>query len=163
MVDLSRRRFVAGGTAALATGVAGCAGGGTGDPSAAQQRVIDYLNADPPAENFDGSFAYLTGMEGGPEEADAVVDVGAEGNGGNLAFDAPAIKITAGTVVRWEWTGEGGAHNVVSHPDSDFDFDSGDPQTSGTYKRTFDTPGVGLYFCDPHQDQGMKGGFVVAE
>lgn len=161
MVEVNRRQFLVGWTATVATPLAGCASDGRRTPSGAQQRVIDYLNSDPTADNFDGSFAYLTGMEAGPEEADVVVDVGARGNGGNFAFDAPAIKITAGTVMSWRWTGNGRKHNVVSHSKSDFDFDSGAPKATGQFERTFDTPGVGLHYCEPHRSRGMKGGFVV--
>lgn len=90
--------------------------------------------------------------------ATTTVMVGAEGNGGNFAFGPTAILVDAGTTITWEWTGEGGAHNVVS---TDGSFRSGDPVASGTFEYTFDDPGVYTYYCDPHRGLGMKGAVVV--
>lgn len=171
MRDLSRRRFVAGSTVVAVAALAGCGGNGGGDDggmeetptptegtSDAEQRVTDYLNADPPADNFGGTIADKTGMD------EVAVKVGAAGNGGNFAFAPPAMKISVNTTVSWQWTGEGGEHNVVSHNDSDFDFKSGDPKASGDpFEQSFDNTGVGLYLCEPHESLGMKGGFVVVE
>jgi halocyanin-like protein len=42
------------------------------------------------------------------------VAVGAAGNGGVFAYDPPAIRIDQGATVTWEWTGEGGSHDVVA-------------------------------------------------
>jgi halocyanin-like protein len=96
-----------------------------------------------------------TGMD------EVTVAVGAEGNGGNFAFEYPAIAVSPGTAVSWEWTGMGGQHNVLSEDSSDFDFDSGDTKTSGDYEHSFDEAGVGLYVCTPHASLGMKGAVVV--
>jgi len=41
------------------------------------------------------------------------IEVGAEGNGGALAFGPAAVQVDPGTTVVREWTGEGGQHNVV--------------------------------------------------
>ncbi|PSP81778.1 halocyanin [Halobacteriales archaeon QS_4_69_225] len=93
---------------------------------------------------------------------DAVtVEVGA---GGGLAFDPPAIWISPGTTVTWEWTGEGGAHNVVAN-DGPAGLDSGDPVESGSYEYEFtdDDAGITTYYCSPHQSQGMKGGIAVGD
>jgi halocyanin-like protein len=95
-------------------------------------------------------------------DQDAVtVDVGA---GDGLAFDPPAIWISPGTTVTWEWTGEGGDHNVVAN-DGPAGLDSGDPMGSGTYEFEFtdEDAGITTYFCSPHEGQGMKGGVAVGD
>lgn len=184
MTKRTRREFVVGSTVLALSALAGCTGNGgggteptgtttstetaTGTATGTQtetptpgeagpdQRVTAYLNASPDAGNFDGTIADETGSD------TVVVKVGAQGNGGNFAFSPPAVKISSGTTISWEWTGEGGDHNVVSNADSDFEFRSGSAKSSGTFEKTFDNPGVGLYFCSPHQNLGMKGGFIVA-
>lgn len=166
MVDPSRRLFLTGSLTTMATGLAGCTGNygrSEGTPSDAGRRLIDYLNAEPEAGTFEGRISDKTGFNAGPDERDVVVAVGSSTDGENLSFDPPAMKVTAGTSVSWEWTGEGGFHNVVSTDRSDFDFDSGEPTASGSFERRFDDTGVGLYRCEPHADNGMKGGFVVAK
>ncbi|WP_255195963.1 halocyanin domain-containing protein [Halorarius litoreus] len=185
--EFSRRRFLAAtGSTALLAGLAGCSGGGGGDGgdggggdggdggdseptesptessggdyTEAEQRVVDYLEADPADGTFDGEFVDATGQD------EISVTVGSQGNGGAFAYDPVAFKISAGTTVSWEWSGEGGGHNVASDEPSDFDFTSGDPkQTGDPYTQSFDNTGVGLYFCEPHRSLGMKGGFVVVE
>jgi plastocyanin len=52
-------------------------------------------------------------------EDQPVVSVGTEGNGGQFAYDPPAIEVSTGTTVVWDWTGEGGYHDVA-HVSSDF-------------------------------------------
>jgi len=153
--------------AALAAGLAGCSGGdgdggddsngsdgGSGDievPAEAESRVEDYLTSDPMADNYDG----ITAMGGGS----ATVEVGAEGNGGNFAFAPAAVAVESGTTVEWDWVA--GNHNVVAAEASDFDLDSGGAQTDDSYEFTFDSAGVGTYYCTPHQSVGMKGAVVV--
>lgn len=174
--DISRRRFVTtAGTTGLAVGIAGCsdgngggsgggggyggdanAGGGSDDYSAAEQRVVDYLNEDPTEGTFDGSFVDETGAD------EVVVTVGADGNGADYAYAPPALRVSTGTTVSFEWAGGGSQHNVVSEDSSDFSFDSGDTKQSGDpFVRTFDETGVALYYCTPHRALGMKGGIVV--
>lgn len=83
-------------------------------------------------------------------------------------FGPPAIVVTAGTAVRWAWTGQGGAHTVDAQPDrqlgeSDYEFSSGGAVASDStvFERTLDRPGVALYHCVPHLSVGMKGGVAV--
>lgn len=161
-VGRDRRRFLrAAGALATAGVVAGCSGDTSGEEVSAdalseedRQRIDAWLQD---AGNYDGSFAE---PERGPPY-EALVDVGAQGNGGHLAFDPPAWVIPTGETVVWQWTGRGGSHNVVSAGDSDVQFRSGDPKTSGKYERTFDTAGVALYYCKPHRSAGMKGAIAV--
>ncbi len=79
-----------------------------------------------------------------------------------LRFWPEAIRIDPGTTVVWEWTGEGGAHNVVAEDGS---FRSGDPvaEAGTTFEYTFDSEGVTSYVCRPHKAIGMTGVVVVGD
>lgn len=151
---MERRELLAGMGVALAT--AGCAqsgGDGGGAPDGVPPTIHDYLSE---VGNYDGELADRTG------ESEVTVSVGAEGNGGNLAFAPVAFRIDAGTTVTWEWTGQGGLHNVVSVGDSDFEFDSGQTVIEREpFSVTFEETGVGVYHCEPHSVSGMRGGFEV--
>lgn len=68
----------------------------------------------------------------------------------------------------WEWTRNGGAHNVEADPEeqlgeSDDEFETGDPVEGDDieYSCTFDDSRVALYHCEPHPSLGMKGSIVV--
>ncbi|WP_340099887.1 halocyanin domain-containing protein [Salinibaculum salinum] len=102
------------------------------------------------ANNFDGTVVDMTGQD------EVTVNVGA-GNSG-LAFGPAAVHVDNGATVVWEWTGEGGAHNVVAEDET---FNSGSPTSSGTYKYTFEEDGVYNYVCVPHEASGMLGALVV--
>ncbi|NHN40461.1 halocyanin domain-containing protein [Halorubellus sp. JP-L1] len=92
---------------------------------------------------------------------EVAVSVGAEGNGGALAFDPPAVHVDPGTTVVWKWTGDGGTHDVA---DADGDFASEAAADAGhTYAVTFDGAGISKYRCTPHEGAGMKGAVVVGE
>ena len=159
----SRRRFItAATTVGASVALAGCSDGDDGEQSpsgnysAAEQRVVEYLTTDNETRNFDGSFVDETGAD------EVTIAVGASGNGGNYAYAPPAVTVSTGTTVSWEWTGEGGSHNVASADDSDFEFASGNPQEQREpFTRTFDGSGVAFYYCSPHRTLGMKGGIVV--
>lgn len=87
------------------------------------------------------------------------VDVGAPGNGGAFAFDPPAVRVSRGTTVTWEWTGDGGSHDVVA---VDGSFESPLHSAAGaTFTHTFDDAGTYRYYCTPHRPLGMKGAVVV--
>lgn len=175
MTERSRRWVLAASTVAVTGGLAGCTGDGDGDGTDGtesptetdgdgeftedERRVVDFLTSEPATDNFADSF------DDALDEGSVTVSVGAEGNGGNFAFDPPAVTVSTGTTVTWEWTGMGGGHNVSSTSDSDVEFRSGDAVDSAdeTYEETFDEAGVALYVCEPHQSVGMKGGIVVEE
>lgn len=153
------------GAVVLAGGLAGCGGssnggdggdgGATATPTPSTEPASDAVsNHLSDTSNFEGSVLVLTDRDS------VTVDVGAQGNGGNLAFDPPAIKVSTGTTVTWQWTGEGGTHNVV---DNDGAFDSGTPvaEQGHTFEHTFDSSGTYLYHCEPHKTLGMKGAVVV--
>jgi halocyanin-like protein len=162
---MKRRDFmrVAGGSTAAGTtvGAAGAAtaaegegGEGGGDGGKTVPVFGSYL---------DGANGYSEDGIVDAREQDAVtVDVGAGSNG--IAFDPPAVWISPGTTVTWEWTGEGGGHNVVAN-EGPAALDSGSPQESGSYEYEFtdEDAGITTYFCSPHEGQGMKGGVAVGD
>lgn len=89
------------------------------------------------------------------------VEVGATGNGGGFAFGPAAVRVDPGTTVVWEWTGEGGLHNVVAEDgafESELLGDAGD-----TFEHAFDAEGVAYYVCTPHRAMGMRGAVVVGD
>jgi len=139
--------------------VGGSGGGSSGDGGASEQQSAsdgpDYGDWFSDVENFDGTTADMTGQD------TVEITVGAEGNGGGFAFDPPAVRVTPGTEVVWQWTGEGGAHNVVSEGDGPLDSGSAVPESGTTYSHTFENEGTFKYACTPHKAMGMKGAVVV--
>ncbi len=155
---MKRRDFVrtaGGATAALAASSAatGSVAGQAGEP------------------DFEG---YLSGVDGGFQDLrgqdEVRVEVGADGNGGALAFGPAGIWIDEGTTVVWEWTGEGGGHNVVTDEEnSDFenvhDLDSGSPvdEAGHEFEYTFEEGGRTGYVCVPHRGVNMFGAVAVGD
>nr|WP_256385567.1 halocyanin domain-containing protein [Halorientalis sp. IM1011] len=101
----------------------------------------------------DGKPADRTGQD------EVTIRVGAGDKG--YAFDPALVVVDVGTTVRWEWTGEGGAHNVVARNDT---FDSGSPEAGdgASFEYTFTESGSHMYGCIPHEGLGMKGAISVA-
>ncbi|MFB6220467.1 MAG: halocyanin domain-containing protein [Halolamina sp.] len=140
------RRDVLRGAASIAV-----AGTAVSPPAAAQE--------DQP---FGGWLENTSNFDGVVDErgSDSVsIAVGADGNNGSYAFDPPAVQVDAGTEVVWEWTGEGGSHNVVAE-DGSFESDLTD-EAGFTFSRTVESAGVHKYACTPHKPMGMKGVIVV--
>jgi len=126
-------------------------GGDGGSGGEVPSEVDDYLSD---ANLYDGSIADMTG------ESNPTVEVGAGEQG--YAFDPPAIRVSTGTTVTWEWTGTGGGHNVV-HDGGEFTSGESDyvSEAGYTYEYTFENTGNYLYYCTPHQGLGMLGAVVV--
>ena len=142
---MSRRGLFRAGAAgaAAATGLAA----GSGTVAAQYGGWLDDV------DNYDGTHDY-TGQD------EVTVSVGAVDG---LKFGPAAILIDPGTTVVWEWTGEGGAHNVVADDET---FDSGDPvaEAGTTFEYTFEDASDGdtfNYLCVPHEAVGMKGAVAV--
>ncbi|WP_225334000.1 halocyanin domain-containing protein [Halomicrobium urmianum] len=154
--DVSRRAFMrtaAGATAAAgASGVAAgqdnesSGGGGGGTPD-----FGGFLDG---VGNFDGSVEDATGSDS------ATVEVGVQANGGAYGFGPVAIHVDNGATVQWEWTGEGGGHNVVSDGDGPLGSDTYS-EAGVNYEHTFEEDGIYPYICEPHVGMGMKGAIVV--
>ncbi|WP_440991048.1 halocyanin domain-containing protein [Haloarchaeobius baliensis] len=109
---------------------------------------------------FDGveNYAGTVDMRGQDE---VTIAVGAAGNGGNHAFEPAAVRVDQGTTVVWEWTGEGGAHDVQ---DSDGVFASEPTDVAGaTYSLAFDGDGISTYACTSGASDAMRGAVVVGE
>ena len=109
---------------------------------------------------------WLDGVDGGYRDArdqdEVTVEVGAQGNGGNLAFSPAGLWIDPGTTVVWEWTGQGGGHNVHAQDGADFESELQNSE-GATYSRTLDAGGIITYQCDPHVTAGMKGAIAVGD
>ncbi|MFC6824567.1 halocyanin domain-containing protein [Halopelagius fulvigenes] len=152
-----RRRFLrAAGGVAVGGFLAGCtsdggdgSGSGGGEPTDGGPETVDEWLSD--TDNYD-SVAEMTG------ESTVTVEVGARGNNGSNAFAPPAVEVSPGTTVVWEWVE--GYHNVVS---TDGAVDSGSPEKGASFEYTFESPGVTRYYCEPHESVGMKGAIVVSE
>jgi halocyanin-like protein len=145
---IGRRTFLrSAGGIAVASLVAGCIGGSSSSESGPSS-VDDWLSK---TRNYNGAITDRTGTNAvtvkvGPKESEYV-------------FAPPAIKISPGTTVTWDWIG-GGRHNVVS---TDGTFKSGSAEVRATFQYTFETAGTSYYYCAPHKSMGMKGAVVVTD
>ena len=106
-------------------------------------------------DNYDGTVVDETGSD------EVVIDVGTEANGGNYGFAPPAVRVSTGTTVVWQWTGEGQQHNVVAQEGGDFESELSSEE-GFTFEHTFEEATTAKYVCQPHESLGMKG-VVVAE
>lgn len=160
--DSRRRRRLLGATAtALAVGLAGCTGGSADeDDGGSETTTTDERDAS--TTDFGGWFANVENFDGVVDETGArevTVTVGTQANGGGYGFGPAAIAVDAGTTVRWEWSGDGGSHNVV---DDAGGFESElVPDEGYTFSHTFESAGTAKYKCVPHEALGMKGAVVV--
>ncbi|MBV0923549.1 halocyanin domain-containing protein [Halomicroarcula limicola] len=166
---MNRREFVrtAGGAAGAAAtlGTAGTAaaqeegGGGNGSSGGGGggNTAPDYGNWFSNVGNFAGPGSTVD--ETGSSEV--TVTVGAQGNGGAFAFAPPAVHVDNGATVKWEWTGNGGGHNVLSEGEGPLDSGSTVSSAGVHYEYTFEEDGIYKYFCSPHRGNGMKGAIVV--
>jgi len=143
--DSLTRRGVLQGTAGIAT-----ASVVSSEPAAGQS--ADYDGWLENTSNYDGT------VDRRGEES-VTVTVGAAGNNGNFAFDSAAVQVDPGTDIIWEWTGDGGSHNVTAK-DGEFESELTD-EAGFTFSRTVKSDGVYKYACTPHKPIGMKGVVVV--
>ncbi|MFB6106182.1 MAG: halocyanin domain-containing protein [Halobacteriaceae archaeon] len=153
--DVSRRRFLrgaAGGAGVFAaTGTAAAAEGGGGGGGGTKPDFGSWI------ADVDGGYKDARGSDS------VTVKVGASGNGGNYAFDPSGLWVDEGTTVTWEWTGQGGGHNV--HAMKNADYSSPTASEAGhTFEHTFDSGGqIVEYECQPHASLGMKGSVAVGD
>ncbi len=100
-----------------------------------------------------------------PEEA-TVVEMGA------TSFMPETVEIDAGESVEWRNTSIA-PHTVttvaeqaenpgrVRLPEGAEPFDSGTIEPGGIFRLRFDVPGEYVYFCEPHEAEGMWGTVIV--
>jgi halocyanin-like protein len=116
-----------------------------------EEEEPDYGDFMDDVPNYEGTYDYR-----GEEEVQVLVGAGDNG----LEFEPAAIMVDPGTTVVWEWTGEGGAHDVVSQEGEELESELVDEE-GHTYEHTFEEPGETLYVCTPHEAQGKKGAVAV--
>ncbi|WP_049912878.1 halocyanin domain-containing protein [Halococcus thailandensis] len=104
------------------------------------------------APGYDGTVVDAT------DRKRVTVSVGAASPNGPYAFAPAAVNISTGTTVVWEWTGEGGSHNVVAESGA---FESDLVAEDGyTFEHAFDSANIYRYVCKPHESLGMKGAII---
>jgi halocyanin-like protein len=151
--DVSRRAFIR--TAGGATAAAGAATATTGTAAAQEEQPVW------PSGVTSGNLGSYQDARG---ESEVTVQVGAGDSG--LAFDPTQLWVDTGTTITFEWTGNGGAHNVVTvEGGGPASLDSGDPvgEEGATYEYevTEEDAGITHYHCVPHTAVGMHGGLAV--
>lgn len=112
--------------------------------------------------DYDGWFDDVPNYEGTHNfrgKPEVTVNVGAGDEG--LKFEPTAIMIDEGTVVIWEWTGEGDEHNVVEE-EGEFESELSDEE-GHTFDHEFQSAGTYRYVCEPHDAQGMRGAVVIGD
>lgn len=151
------RRAVLGATAAITTGLAGCAGGGggDGDDGGSDGASEPTPTPTPPESTPTATATPSTG-------ADETVVVGPDGD---LVFDPDELRVDVGTTVLWRWDSGGHTVTVESQPDgADWQGTGEQVQSAGfTHSHTFEVAGTYEYVCLPHESAGMVGSVVVGE
>jgi halocyanin-like protein len=151
----TRRRFLRGAVPAVGAAALGSRGVRAQETSTPAQQRPDWGG-------------WLDGIDGGYRDArgqDSVtVRVGASGNGGAFAFEPAGLWVDPGTTITFQWTGQGGGHNVVADS-GPAEIDSGGPvdETGYTYEFTPEQGGITNYVCEPHVGLGMKGAIAVGD
>ncbi|TKX73420.1 halocyanin domain-containing protein [Halorubrum sp. GN11_10-6_MGM] len=152
---MKRRDFVR--TAGGATAAVAASAGATGTV-AAQEVQPDW-----PSGASSGNVGSYTDARG---QDSVTISVGAGSDG--LAFDPTLVWVDEGTTITWEWTGNGGDHNVQTVDDGGpASLDSGNPVGEEGYTYEYETSsedaGITHYHCVPHTAVGMHGGIAVGE
>lgn len=157
-------------TTAIAGGTVGAAGAARATPVArertqpsdrAQQQRLGREDSSVDFESWFADVDNYDGVVDATGQSTVEVTVGATGNDGAFAFDPPAVRVDPGTTVVWEWSGEGGSHDVAAE---DGAYGSRLQSEAGaTFEHTFDDEGISYYVCTPHEALGMKGAIVVGD
>jgi len=154
--DVSRRAFIrTAGGAAAAVGTTAAAGTAAGQS--------ENVEPDWPSGVTSGNLGSYRDARG--EDA-VTVAVGAGEQG--LAFDPTQLWVDLGTTITFEWTGNGGAHNVQTvDGGGPASLDSGNPVgdegATYEYEVTEEDAGITHYHCVPHTAVGMHAGLAVGE
>jgi halocyanin-like protein len=142
-----------------ATGANGSSGG-DGTPAAAGESGV--LTPAERRRTFDGWLAGTDNYESVVDRTGrdlVTVSVGAEGNGGRLAFDPPAVRVSPGTTVVWEWVVDGTDHDVRA-AGGGFASDVA-AQVGHRFGVTFTGERAWKYECAAHSADGMRGVVLV--
>jgi len=156
---MKRRDFVrtaGGATAAVASSAAatGTVAGEEEDSGGGGELRPEWPSA---VEN--GNLGTYTDARG---QEEVTIEVGA---GDGLAFGPTKVWVDPGTTVTWEWTGNGGDHNVQS-VEGPADFESeivGEGGHTFSVELTEEDAGITHYQCQPHSTVGMDAGVAVGE
>jgi halocyanin-like protein len=153
--DVSRRAFMR--TAGGAAAAAGAATATAGTAAAQEEQPVWPSGA---------SSGNLGSYQDARGESEVTVQVGAGDQG--LAFDPTLLWVDTGTTITFEWTGNGGSHNVQTvEGGGPASLDSGNPvgEEGATYEfeATEEAAGITHYHCVPHTAVGMHGGLAVGE
>jgi halocyanin domain len=97
----------------------------------------------------------------GQDEATVMVGAGDQG----LAFSPKKLWIDPGTTVIFEWTGQGGSHNVetIEGPSGMGAELASEEGNTYEYQFTGEEAGITTYQCNPHKSIGMFGGIAVGD
>ncbi|OIB56390.1 plastocyanin/azurin family copper-binding protein [Natrialba sp. SSL1] len=186
MPTYDRRTILGGAAIAVSLGaIGGVAGVGAQDDD--EEREDEDSAGEP---EFDEWFEDVDEAvdETGEDEVEIAVGAGDDGR----RFDPEAVRISEGTTVVWEWTDDGGSHDVVHDPDAEAEVlenggdtdDDDDDDDNGvdedddlepefetdlseeeghTFEHEFDEAGTYLYVCTAHEPDGMRGMIIVDE
>lgn len=136
---------------------------GDGTPTATPQATDTDSEDTGSTRSFDGWLADTDNYDGVVDrrgESEVTVRVGAEGNGGPLAFEPAAIHVSPGTTVKWEWVGPR-RYDVV---DPDLGYESRQVASKGfSYAVEFGGDGLSKYECTKYSDEGMRGVVLVGD
>jgi halocyanin-like protein len=138
-------------------------GGATETPEATGGESDDGESGDGEPRSFGGWLANTDNYDGVVDRRgrdEVTVKVGAEGNGGPLAFEPAAVHVSPGTTVKWEWVGD--RRYDVADPELGYDSE----QVSGkgySYAVEFGGDGLSKYGCTEYGDQGMRGVVLVGD
>ena len=139
------------GTASLGLSTAGVAAAQEDEEEAREPDYGDWFGN---VDNYDG-----TVDKRGTDRV--TITVGSSANGGAYGFGPAAVHVDPGTTVVWEWSGNGGSHNVVAEGGA---FESELVDESGhSFEYTVDSEGIVTYACSPHKALGMKGAIAVGD
>ncbi|HEX8803091.1 MAG TPA: plastocyanin/azurin family copper-binding protein [Acidimicrobiales bacterium] len=122
-------------------------------------------SAEPGGSDGSGGTGTTTGDAADPAAPDDAVPVDADPadvRAIDNTFDAPAIRVPAGTTVRWTNRGRQD-HDVVPATGEAWGVDPEGFHPGNVYEHAFDQPGTYRYYCTIHgtADRGMVGTVVV--
>jgi len=154
--DVSRRALLRAGAGATAVSAA------TGTATAQEGTAAGGGNVRPVWPSY-VSDATDEGYEDLRGQSEVTVTVGP---GGNYSFGPTRIWIDEGTTIVFEWDSD--FHNVLPESQPDGAEWEGSPGSETydegySFESTLETGGMYAYYCQPHEQQGMKGAIAVGD